>query len=396
VAATGALPADSVANEDKATRYHRLQRRASILATVLAAFILAALLVTGASADIRRAVSASLGPSFVPTVLGYVIVLGVLLEVAQLPLAFYRGVTLERRYGLSTQTTARWWLDQIKAGVISLVFAATAALIVLSLIRWEPERWWIHAALVFTVILVLVAQLAPVILLPLFYNITPLARDELRDRLLGLADKAGTRIAGVFEWRLSDRTKKANAALAGIGRTRRILLSDTLLAEHSDDEIEVILAHELAHYVHRDIWSAILVETVLITLGCFAANRVLDWLATSAGLTGKGDVAGLPLLVLTLGAVSLALMPVANALSRAHERRADRYALTMTGNAPAFITAMKRLAAQNLAEEDPPRLVQVLFHTHPSIAARIAAAQEYQKGSGLRPQGSGLGKVPER
>jgi Zn-dependent protease with chaperone function len=367
-----------VANEDKATRYHRLQRRASIVATVLTAAVLALLLVTGASAGIRDLVTDWFGSSFILTVVGYVVVLGLVLELVGLPLAFYRGVTLERRYGLSTQTTARWWIDHVKAGAISLVFAAIAALIVLSLIRWDPERWWISAAVVFTVILVLLAQLAPVVLMPLFYDITPLTRDTLRDRLLALADKAGTHIAGVFEWRLSDRTKKANAALAGLGRTRRILLSDTLLAEHSDDEIEVILAHELAHHVYRDIWSAIVVETILIALGCFAADRVLAMFAMSAGLEGKSDAAGLPLLVLAAGAVSLALMPIANALSRAHERRADRYALKMTGNAPAFITAMKRLSAQNLAEEEPSRLVQILFHTHPPISARIASARDYR------------------
>lgn len=367
-----------MANEDKATRYHRLQRRASILATVLTTAVLALLLVTGASAGIRHLVTAWFGSSFLLTVVGYVVVLGIVLELVGLPLAFYRGVTLERRYGLSTQSTARWWFDHIKAAAVSLVFATIAALIVLSLIRWDSQRWWISAAVVFTVIMVLLVQLAPVLLMPLFYDITPLTRDGLRDRLLALADKAGTRIAGVFEWRLSDRTKKANAALAGIGHTRRILLSDTLLAEHSDDEIEVILAHELAHHVYRDIWSAIAVETVLIALGCFAADRVLAMFAMSAGLEGKGDVAALPLLVLALGAVSLALMPMANALSRAHERRADRYALKMTGNAPAFITAMKRLSAQNLAEEEPSRLVQILFHTHPPISARIAAAQRHK------------------
>jgi STE24 endopeptidase len=366
-----------VANEDKATRYHRLQRRASIVATVLTAAVLFILLVTGASAGMRDLVTDWLGSSFILTVVGYVVLLGLALEFVGLPLAFYRGVTLERRYGLSTQTTARWWIDHLKAGGISMAFAAIAALIVLSLIRWDPQRWWMSAAVVFTVILVLLAQLAPVILMPLFYEIKPLTRDELRDRLLVLANRAGTRITGVFEWRLSDRTRKANAALAGIGGTRRILLSDTLLAEHSDDEIEVILAHELAHHVYRDIWSGIVVETVLIALGCFAADRVLSMFAMSVGLEGKGDVAGLPLLVLAAGAVSLALMPVANALSRAHERRADRYALKMTRNGPAFITAMKRLAAQNLAEEEPSWLVQVLFHTHPSINARIAAARTF-------------------
>ena len=376
-----------MANEDKATRYHRLRRRASILTTAITALFLFVLLLSGGSAAVRHVVTSMMGQSFIAVVIGYVGVLGLLLELIHLPLAFYQGVTLERRYELSTQTTTRWWADHLKSGAISLTFAAIAALIVLSFIRWDPERWWVFAAVAFTVILVLLAQLAPVVLLPLFYTITPLTREALRERLLALADKAGARVLGVFEWRLGDRTKKANAALAGIGRTRRILLSDTLLAEHSDDEIEVILAHELAHHVYRDIWSAILVETVLISLGCYVADVALSAFGEVVGLEGKGDVAGLPLLVLAGGAVSLALMPLANALSRAHERRADRYALDMTRNAPAFISAMRRLAAQNLAEEDPSRLVQVLFHTHPPIAARIQAARAYGESPGLVPQG---------
>jgi STE24 endopeptidase len=221
------------------------------------------------------------------------------------------------------------------------------------------------------------AQLAPVLLLPLFYRFTPLDRPALVDRLVSLAQRAGARVVGVFEWRLSDRTRKANAALTGIGRTRRIILSDTLLAEHSDDEIEVILAHELAHHVFHDIWSGLALETVLITVGFFLADRILTLFSTSFGLQGKTDVAALPLLVLTAGAVSLALLPLFNAYSRSHERRADRYALEMTRNVPAFISAMKRLAAQNLAEDQPSRLVEILFYTHPPIGARVAAARSW-------------------
>jgi STE24 endopeptidase len=379
-----------VANEDKATRYHRLQRRTSVLSTLLTAFFLFVLLFSGGSAALRDAVSDVGGASFIVEVTGYVTVLALVLEILSLPLAFYRGVTLERRYGLSTQSTTKWFVDYIKSGAVALVFAIGAAAIVLSLVRWNGDTWWIAAAAVFTVILVLLAQLAPVVLLPLFYEITPITRDALRARLLALADKAGARVIGVFEWRLSDRTKKANAVLAGIGRTRRILLSDTLLAEHSDDEIEVILAHELAHHVYRDIWSAIVVEAMLIGVGCYVADIALTRFGAAFGLAGKADVAGLPLLVLAGGIVSLVAMPIVNAFSRAHERRADRYALEITRNAPAFINAMRRLAAQNLAEEEPSRFVQVLFHTHPPIAARIEVAREYEKrpqGSGLRPQG---------
>jgi STE24 endopeptidase len=366
-----------VANEDKATRYHRLRRRASLLGTVLAALLLIVLVLTGWSATLRDAARVLAGDSFFFTIVCYVILIALLSEALQLPLAFYQGVTLERRYGLSTQTTGSWWRDHVKAGGLVLVFALFGALIVWSFLRWAPEYWWLMAAVSFSAILIALAQLAPVLLFPLFYEFKPLDRPSLVQRLVSLADRAGAQVLGVFELRLSDRTRKANAALAGMGRTRRILLSDTLLSDHSDDEIEVILAHELAHHVHKDIWKGIALETALITTGFYLADRVLSTFAGPLGLEGKADIAGLPLLLLTGGAVSVALLPLANAFSRAHERRADRYALEMTKNAEAFVTAMKRLAVQNLAEERPSRLVEMLFHSHPSMSSRIAAAQAW-------------------
>jgi STE24 endopeptidase len=221
------------------------------------------------------------------------------------------------------------------------------------------------------------AMAAPVVLLPLFYDFRPLGRAELVARLEALAARAGARVLGVFEWRLQDRTRKANAALAGIGRTRRILVSDTLLTAHSDDEIEVILALELGHHVHGDIWSSLALESVLIAVALYAADRALTWSAGSFGLAGKSDIAALPVLLLAAGTVSVMLMPAAHALSRAHERRADRYALDLTGDAASFISAMKRLGAQNLAEERPTRLEEMLFCSHPSMMARIEAAREW-------------------
>ena len=366
-----------MANEDKATRYQRLQRRASITATLTGALLLLIVQVTGGSSALRDWVSGFTNHTFLLTVTGYVISLFLLYEIVQLPYAFYQGVILERRYGLSTERRSHWWATWLKALAVGLAFAIVGALLVMSLIRWSPERWWLAAAVAFVGILVVLAQLAPVALMPLFYEITPLNRPELSDRLIALAERAGARVLGVFEWRLSDRTRKANAALTGIGRTRRILLSDTLLAEHSDDEIEVILAHELAHHVHRDIWSGLALETVLIGLGFYVADLALTAFGSSFGLEGKADVAGLPILLLAAGAVSILFLPIANAVSRAHERRADRYALTMTQNATAFVTAMRRLSAQNLAEEQPARWVEMLLHSHPSTHARIEAAQRW-------------------
>jgi STE24 endopeptidase len=368
-----------MANEDKATRYHRLQRRASVLSTVAGVGLLLLLLVTGASAAIRTLVAAATGSGFFLTVIGYVGVVFLLYEAVQLPFAYYQGVVLERRYGLSLESRQHWWRNQAKAAALSLCFAIAGGVLVLGLVRWVGPWWWVAAAAAFVAILVGLAQLAPVVFLPLFYDFKPLNRPELVARLVALADRAGTHIAGVFEWRLSDRTRKANAALAGIGRTRRILLSDTLLAEHSDDEIEVILAHELAHHVHRDIWSALALETVLIGVGFFVADRALAAFADSFGLAGKDDAASLPILLLAAGAVSVLFLPIANGLSRGHERRADRYALAMTGNPDAFVSAMKRLAAQNLAEERPSRVVEWLLHSHPSTQSRIDAARLWHR-----------------
>lgn len=370
-----------MANEDKATRYHRLHRRASLAATALSTVFLLGLLFSGGSAALRDGVTGADGPSYGALVL-YVVIAAAVHDLLQLPLAFYQGVALERRYGLSTQSTRRWALDHLKAWSIGVTLLAAGSALAWALLRADPVRWWVWAAAVFVALLVLFAHLAPVVLLPLFYRFAPLDRPELTDRLLALARRAGTPVIGVFEWKLSDRTRKANAALAGMGSTRRILISDTLLSAHSDDEIEVILAHELAHHVHRDIWTGIALEVALIATGFYLADHVLTAFGSTAGLTGKTDFAALPLLALAVGAVSLLLRPVANACSRAHERRADRYALTMTRNADAFISAMRRLAAQNLAEERPPRLVEALFHSHPSTSARVAAAEAWKRWTG--------------
>ncbi len=370
-----------MANEDKAARYHRLRRRASLAGTALTALWLLVLLLSGWSASLRDMSAGVARQSFLLTIICYVVIVGVLTEAVQLPLAFYQGVVLERRYELSTQTTWRWCLDQLKATGIGLLFGVVGALIVWMLLRSLPEWWWLAAALCFVLLIVVLAQLAPVVLLPLFYTFKPLERPALAERLVSLAERAGARVLGVFEWRLSDRTRKANAALTGIGRTRRILLSDTLLAVHSDDEIEVVLAHELAHHVHHDIWKSIALDAFLMTLGFYVADRVLTAAVGHFGILAKDDVAALPALVLAGGAVSLALLPLANAVSRVHERRADRYALEMTKNAAAFSSAMKRLGAQNLAEERPSRLVEILFHSHPPIAARLEAARIWESRS---------------
>jgi STE24 endopeptidase len=367
-------------NEDKATRYHRSKRRSSLVSLAWVVLLLTGLLATGLNVSLR-AVAESIAPAgssfwFAPvTVIVYVTLLMLVNEVVGVPLAFYSGFVLERRYGLSNEALGSWLRDEMKALALGVVLSAAAATVLYGLIAWSPDWWWLTAGLTFAFLIVGLTQLSPVLLLPLFYRVKPLEKESLRARLLALADRAGARVFGAYEWGLSDKTRKANAALAGIGATRRILVSDTMLAEYSDDEIEVVLAHELAHHLHGDIWKGIVFESTLIVAGFYVAARLLETLSRSLGLRDSTDVAGLPLLLLAAGAVSVVMLPVAHAMSRVYERRADRFALDLTRNPAAFISAIRRLGAQNLAEEHPSRIVQWLFYSHPPLRERIAAAQ---------------------
>jgi STE24 endopeptidase len=299
-------------------------------------------------------------------------------ELLSFPLAYYRGVTLERRYGLSSESRAHWWLTHVKALALGGVLTVVAAVVLAALLAWSPARWWVFASVLFAALLVAMAWAAPVWLFPIFYDFRPLDRPALTSRLVELARRVGAPASGVFEWRLGDRTRKANAALVGIGDTRRILLSDTLLETHSEDEIEVILAHELAHQVHRDMWTTLALQAAIVAVALYVAARALGVLHGSLGISElPTEVEQLPVLALATGAVTFLLSPVAHALSRAHERRADRFAIERTGNAAAFMSAIKRLSSQNLAEDTPPAWVEALLHSHPSTSRRLEYARRF-------------------
>jgi STE24 endopeptidase len=363
-------------NEEKAVRYHRHRRRAAVVSVAVSAAVPALFLATGASAALRDAASwltGADGSAAITTAL-YAAAFLMLYDLATAPLAFHSSFRLERRYGLSSESFRTWATDHLKALVVTLVLGLSAVLIVYSAIRLWPAWWWLPAASTLMLATVLLAMLVPVVLLPMFYRFTPLERPALRERLEALSRRAGVRVLGVFEWGLGEKTRRANAALVGTGRTRRILLSDTLLADYTDDEIEVILAHEMAHHVHRDILKGLVVQFGILLAACGVAAAALERWWVPLGLQSRGDIAGLPLLLLAGGAVMLAVAPVVNAFSRRNERRADRFALDLTDRPQAFVSAMRRLADQNLAEPAPSRLALWLFHSHPPIAERIARA----------------------
>lgn len=375
-------------NEDRSARYHRLRRRAGIASTLAGGAWLVVLLATGGSSSLaaRAASAGAVLPSPLDRALAVVVFIAVVAlgwEFVSFPFVFYRNFYLDRKYGLSSEPAATWLNDHCKALGLGFILTIAAGIAVYGSMAIAGQAWWLVAGGLFGAAALLLSRVAPVLLMPLFYRFRPLDREALRERLLTLSNRAGVPVLGAFEWGLGEKTTRANAALVGVGGTRRILVSDTLLKDYSDDEIEVILAHEIAHHVHHDMWTALAIETTVVAASLYAAHVV----ATQAGpLVGSGnpaDLAVLPLMILASGLVSLLLAPIGNAWSRHNERRADRFALALTRRPAAFISAMRRLGAQNLAEENPSTPVLWFFHTHPTIDERIAAAKASPVGPDL-------------
>ena len=360
----------------QARRYNQLKRWLGFADLATGFAFLVVLLVTGWSARLR---DFALGPgehrNYYLAIILYVFSLLVISKVLGSGLEFY-AFRLERRYHLSDQPLRAWLWDETKTFLLSFVLATIVVELIYATIRFAPQNWWLLAWVVFLALFVLMAQVAPVVLFPIFYKFSPLDNEDLRARLVKLGERAGMPIRGVYEWKLSEKTKKANAALTGLGATRRIILADTLLQNYTPDEIEAVLAHELGHHVHRHILKSIAVQAAVTFAGFFLASEVLHYAVdTARWFESLSDFATLPLLVLVSIALSVLLMPVLNAYSRFNERQADRYCFQSVRSVAPFVTAMNKLAEQNLAERQPSKWVERLFHSHPSIANRVAAAQ---------------------
>jgi Zn-dependent protease with chaperone function len=376
MAATSTLaPPDS----PEVRRYNRVRRWLGIGEFLLGLALLLALLLTGWTGWLRDLAYSGAFQSYALAVFLYVLMLVLIGKVLGLGMAYY-GFRLEHRYQLSNQKLRAWVWDEIKEFLVSAILAAMLVELLYSIIRGFPQHWWVIAWIGFLGVAVLIAQLAPVILFPIFYKFEPLQDEELKLRLVRLGERAGTRVRGVYKWHLSEKSKKANAALTGLGNTRRIILADTLLANYSPDEIEAVLAHELGHHVHRHIAKSIAIQAVVTFVGFWMANWALHYAIDRWHVFETlSDFANLPLLILIFTVLSFFLMPALNAFSRFNERQADRYAFESIASVAPFVSSMNKLADQNLAERTPSRWVEWWFHSHPAIARRIAAAENWAK-----------------
>ena len=366
--------------QKQAKQYARIKRRLWLVNQIISLVYALLWLITGWSTSLRTWLERFSSSDWL-IVAAFAAVFGGIFFLLNLPLGYYAGFILPHRFDLSTQSQKDWVLDQLKSLAVSVVLGMLLLELVYFALRVTGDSWWLWVTGGMLVFSVLLGNLAPILIMPLFNKFTPLSEEHanLSERLIRLAEKANTKVRGVFKMDMSRRSKQANAFLTGIGNTRRIVLGDTLIDEFSEDEIETILAHELGHHVHHDLPWLIGFGTIITASGLYLVSLAINWAIMTFGLTGVADPAGLPALMIMLGIYELVTMPLENAFSRWREGLADDYALTATQKPKDYATAFTRLANQNLGEVDPESWVVFLFYSHPPLNARIAKAENWKE-----------------
>jgi STE24 endopeptidase len=363
---------------DQARRLGKTRRRLFLVRALVALFFPWLVWATGLASAVWLTLSVAVSVPWLARGLYLTLVLGGL-SLAALPLAWYAGHVVARQYGLSRQSLLAWLVDFAKASVIGLLLGVAGGLVFYAVADQFGELWWLPVGLLFTISMVVLAFLVPYLLVPLFYRMRVLEDAAVVQVVQRLADRVGASLAAVCTLDFSRKTAEANAAVIGFGRSRRVVLADTLLQTFDIDEVEAVVAHELGHHLHRDLFRLLAIQSTLLWGGLVLVAILGEPLLSFFGAGGLDDPASLPLLLLFVELFSLATLPVVNLLSRRMEASADEFAVQLTQKPAAFAAAMWKLANQNLAEPSPPRWAEVLLHGHPSIVRRVAAAERYAR-----------------
>lgn len=361
----------------QATEYQEIKRRLSLFHLILTPALLGILIASGWTFGMRRSAIALVGAGDWGVVAVYFVLFSLYFLIFDLPLSFYSGFILEHKFGLSNQSFVQWLVDLAKKTVLSFALSLVLLECLYVIMRADPLHWWLWAWAAYAFVSYILAKVFPVLIVPLFYKYGKLQDKELEDKVLKLAARFNMPVGNVYSINLSKTTKKANAAFMGIGKTKRVVLSDTLIDHFTHPEIEVVVAHELGHYKHHDVWRllafGLAASLIAFAVGFWGMNRSTVWL----GLSSSADVAGLPLLFLIFYTVNLILTPLMNGYSRRRERAADIFALKTLDARDAFISCMAKLGEQNLADPEPPAWYEWFFYDHPSIGKRIGMARHW-------------------
>lgn len=313
----------------------------------------------------------------------YVFTVGIFSSVLFAPVNFYTGFYLEHKYNLSNQTFGKYLIENMKSLLVGLAIGVPILLLFFYVLNQFGDLWWVVFASAMFLISVVLSQIFPILIMPIFYKIIPLEDEELKSRITHLAKGAGITVQNVFSFDMSKNTKKANAAFTGLGKTKRIILGDTLLKDYSKDEIETVIAHELGHYKHKHIIKNLIIGTVSSFLTFYIISVIyknsLNWF----DFENITQIAALPLLSLWAMIIGLIQTPIGNILSRKYEFEADRYAIEASLKPQSFITTLNKLTEQNLGDREPHPFVEWFFYSHPSIKNRIKAIEIYASRIGI-------------
>jgi Zn-dependent protease with chaperone function len=368
-------PSLDAARQAEAKRFARIRRYLSFLDYLLGSAFLVILVFTNLSTQLIAHLT-------MPAPAGAVIYfLGLMAAYALItaPLDYITGYILPRRYGLLRQTLSGWLADHMKSAFIGLAFGSALVALAYWLLSVTP-LWWLWGWVIVMLVSLVLSVLAPVLILPIFFETTPLPEGEVKQRLLALAGRAGIKVKGIYSVEFSTKTTAANAALIGLGSTRRIIISDTMLDKYTPPEIDVVMAHEMGHQQHRDMLRIFVFQGVVLVTTLWLSGLLFRGLVDNFGYAGLADPAALPLLVIAVGFIGIFSSPLLASFTRMAESQADHYALELTGDPDSFISAMSRLTDQNLAEAAPPRWVEVLLDDHPSYRLRLSMAERFKSG----------------
>ena len=303
----------------------------------------------------------------------YVLVLGIAGTVLFFPVNLYTDFLLEHEYDLSNQTFGKWIWENMKASMVGGVIGTPILLLFYYFLNLFGEIWWLPFAALMFLFSVVLAQIVPIIILPIFYKVSPLEDGELKEKIVSLAKDAGMKVDNVFSFDMSKNTKKANAAFTGLGKTKRIILGDTLLNNFSNEQIETVMAHELGHFKYKHIIKNIIIGTIFSFLTLFLVAELYSLSLSWFGFEEITRISALPVLMLWGMLIGLIQTPLSNILSRKYEYEADEYAVKTTQMPEAFKETLEKLNDQNLGDKEPHPFVEWFFYSHPSIKNRIAA-----------------------
>ncbi len=294
-----------------------------------------------------------------------------------IPFSLYGTFVIEKKYGFSTITPRLWLIDLAKSFAVSVILMAMLFIPLFALIHYLPQLWWFAAWVFFALFQMLMIWLYPLVIAPLFNKYVPIQDETLREKILAMAEKAGLRAEGIFEVDAGKRSRHSNAYFTGLGKSKRIVLFDTLLATHSHDEIVSVLAHEIGHWKLHHILKQLFAMEVVAFVGFFLVYRLMGWpmLYETFGFAGPLPYAGLMFATIVLKPIVFFLTPIGAAVSRKYEKDADNYTRRLIGSTRFLAQALKRLAKDNLSNLHPHPVYVAFYYSHPPLAERVARLQ---------------------